>query len=200
MGPKRTWRAALMDKITGVVGAPLPSRTPETGYRDPYVEVPMGPESPAARALRAHEEYANAENDLTQTQFRDAVEDVNESIDVLRRGVARIYKHMPKDRHDERISSLSSLVHQLQWLIEWRLEQLASLRYSILKHCSSGHAARILQDGTASRFLPRGGRQLVRDAIPAPAPGCTSEEHVYQIGEPRCDCGRVAVRAAPATP
>jgi len=164
----------------------------ETGFRDPFVEGSQLPEPPTPeyRQLKA---FAEAQNSLSKTQRSDSVEHLDDSPAQFREGLSRVFGSLTGEDHpNQRIRDLNGVVEQLAWLIEQRLEQVATLRASISKHCPSGLTARILKDSAPQRgefWKPSS----------APALRCGGDEHVYQVGEPRCDCGTVAVRLAEAT-
>jgi hypothetical protein len=185
------WRALFSGRSKSGVADERPTwRNRETGYRDPFVELPGEHlAAPATSKVSWYEALASARNALNKTQTSDSVEDLTTSIERLRDGIARVHAALPDVyQSSERISELGSVVYQLQWLLERRIEQVATLRSCVRKHCPSALAAAILRDSMRLPGEPR---------ITAFAPRCSADEHVHQLGEPRCDCGRVAVRTAP---
>ena len=217
MGRLRAWRSAFLAKIESVAGRPEMSPNMETGFRELFVEGPLDRsaapppatasapaaashnhrrnpyEAPEVRTEREREEFLDAISELTQAQYTDNVESLADSVQLLRDGLARVLATLPGtdiDAADLRVY-VECMVENLARIIKWRVELLTILRGYIGEHCPSGLAAKLLQEGVPARFRRRYQGLMA---------GCTSDEHVWQIGEPRCDCGRVVVRAAPATP
>ena len=90
---RRPWRALFSRRSES--GAPT-APTRETGYRDPFVEVPGDrfPDPPTPEA-RQRETFAKARSHLTTTQCSDSVEDLTTSIEQLREGIARVNDALP---------------------------------------------------------------------------------------------------------
>jgi len=198
MGRLRTWRSAFLTKLKGRPETPTKM---ETGFRELFVEKPIEPAAPETPEARRRREYLsvlealrNASSNLSETQRSDNVDDFTKSVEQFRDGLGHLTDALPERHPDELSRAFDGIVRQLASLMEWRIEQVAKLRWYIRKHCPSGLAAKILQDSFQDPFARAGDRQARNDW----APRCSGEEHVYQTGEARCDCGRVAVRAAPA--
>ena len=166
----------------------------ETGFREPFVELPPDRlPAPVTPEARRREALSHALNHLIETQRGDMVERFAESFQQFRDGLERVYKllsHNYEGHWDERVSDLQVVVHHLEWLMERRLEQIGTLRYHIAKLAPSGLASKILHE---SAVATKGHREPAT----AVAPRCNGDEHVYQVGEPRCDCGKVAVQVVP---
>ena len=182
----KTWLAAFSSKVkSAITGETKAMRSQETGFRDLFVEIPVDHVRHVITDVRARQAFANALSQLAQTMDADDVQQFKDSLE-------RVFSSLSKERlSDDKISDLHSIIHTLEWVMERRIEQVMALRYYITEFCPRGLAARILHESAAT--------VSVRHEKPAmtDAPLCDGDEHTYQLGERRCDCGRVAVRGEP---
>ena len=161
-------------------------RNQETGFRDLFMEIPVGHLRPVTADERTRRAFVDALSQLATTKDADDVQQFKD-------GLKRVFSSLSTERlSDEKIADLHTIIHNLEWLMERRIEQVMALRYYITEFCPRGLAARILHESAAT-VNGRHGKPAMTDA-----PRCDGDEHTYQLGELRCDCGRVAVRGRPA--
>jgi hypothetical protein len=159
----------------------------DTGFRDLFVEVPSDQlPVPRTQDKLREESFRRALADLRES-LRD--DDLNRANERFREGLRRVAGSMSEVDDAERDSQLVDVVEQVVWMMERRLQQLMLLRGCVKHHCPRGQAARIFEESTWPGPA----------SFSSGAARCGGGEHVYQVGESRCDCGAVVVRAASAT-
>jgi len=182
----KTWLAAFSSKVkSAIIGETKAMRNQETGFRDLFVEIPVDHVRPMTTDVRARRAFADALSQLAKPKDVDSVQQFKDDLKC-------VFSSLSKERlSDERISDLHSIIDILEWLMERRIEQVVALRYYITEFCPRGLAARILHESAAT-VNGRHENPAMTDAS-----RCDGDEHTYQLGELRCDCGRVAVRGEP---
>jgi hypothetical protein len=112
----------------------------------------------------------------------------------------RVYRYLMEDsRWDEQQRKKAHVESALVWLMERRLEQIGAMRAYVRHYCPTALADQIFRKSEQAIGMRNDAAWATGEPSTATVSRCVVNEHVYHVGEPKCDCGLIAVRTVKST-